>query len=82
MGQPARGVGTVYTVRSEAWGEEVFVLVEGLKGAVAPEGYQPVNIRARFGQFLLACQAGERQVFIGHGGEETTYEVVRIVRPS
>jgi hypothetical protein len=70
-------IGTVFVVRSEEWGEETFVLVDSAQDTVPP-GYQPVNIRARFGEFLRTCRAGERRWFVGHGGEAVEYEIVQI----
>jgi hypothetical protein len=70
-------IGMVYVVRSEEWGEETFVLVASAQDSV-PSGYQPVNIRARFGEFLLSCREGERRWFVGHGGEAVEYKIVQI----
>jgi hypothetical protein len=81
MPQQEPTIGTVYYVRSEEWGEETFILVVSA-GSSTPPGYQPVNIRARFGEFLKTCRVGETRLFVGHGGEAVEYEIISIIRPS
>lgn len=82
MGSQGPIIGMVFFVRSQEWGDEVFVLVDQGGGVLIPEGYQPVNLRARFGEFLLTCAVGERRLFVGYGGEAVEYEIIKIIRPS
>lgn len=73
--------GTIYHVRSQPWGEEIFVIVDTTVATAISPGQQPVNIRARFAVFLTGCAAGERHVFVEDGGETVEYEILRIDTP-
>jgi hypothetical protein len=74
--------GAVYHVHSQAWGEEIFVLVDTTADPSIPLGQQRVNIRARFALFLAGCAPGERRVFIEDGGDTVEYEILDVILPA